>query len=263
MKKVTIDAYVEQVNAIYAEKPKYETGHDGSDGLCDCIGMCRGALKRAGATDVKGMNGTNYAARFVLLDLHKIKNASELCVGDVVLKTRDMNDASMPLPDRYREGGADYTGDLTNYTHIGTVTKVDPLEITHMTSPTAKKDTKLGKWEYVALLPWVDSVAPEPQPEPMTATVVAEKGKTVKMRAKPSTKCALYWDVPIGSTVNVDKVGDEWSQITYQGIQGWMMSKFLSFDEPVTLWTVHIPLLTEAQARALLEAYPGSWMTNE
>ena len=136
-----------------------------------------------------------------------------------------------------------------------------------MTSPTAKKDTKLGKWTYVAVLPWVElDVAPDPPPEPVTqtATVVAKSGTTVKMRAKPSTSCALYWDVPIGSTVIVDQRGNEWTEITYADRMGWMMTKFLSF-EPSTelLWTAHIPFLTESQAQALLAQYPGSWMTSE
>lgn len=266
MKQVTTQAFIDGVNAIYKEQPTYQLGHDGSDGTCDCIGMVRGGLKRAGATDVKGMNGTNYAARFTVKDLRKINSADSLGVGDVVFKTRPADDPEMPLPDRYRKGGADYTGDLTNYTHIGTVTHIDPLEITHMTTPTAKKDKKLGKWEYAALLPWVETdIAPEPQPEPtpepLTATVIAEHGTTVKMRAKPSTKCSLYWDVPIGATVDVNERGDEWSNITYKGQTGWMMTKHLAFV--ACLWTVHIPYLTEDQAQALLSEYPGAWMTSE
>ena len=272
MKTVTVSAYVEKVNAIYKEQPTYETGHDGSDGKCDCIGMCRGALKRAGATDVKGMNGTNYAARYTVNNLEKIESVNALCVGDLVFKTRSIDDASMPLPDRYRKGGGDYNGDLTNYTHIGTVTKTNPLEITHMTTPTAQKDTKLGKWEFVATLPWVDGgTAPEPEPEPEpipepdepeTAVVVAESGRTVKMRAKPSTKCRIYWDVPIGSEVIVDKIDGNWTQITYADRMGWMMTKFLCFDhETIAGFTVHVPNLSEGQAQKLAAKYPGAWIT--
>ena len=69
MKKISQDKYVEGVNSIYIEQPGYKSGKDGSNGECDCIGMGRGALKREGVGDVKGMNGTNYAARHTILDL--------------------------------------------------------------------------------------------------------------------------------------------------------------------------------------------------
>ena len=63
MKQITPDEYCEGVESIYVKQPKYKTGGDGDDNECDCIGMGRGALKRKGVTDVKGMNGTNYALR--------------------------------------------------------------------------------------------------------------------------------------------------------------------------------------------------------
>lgn len=270
MKKVSAAAYVKEVYAIYNEKPKYEIGHDGSDGKCDCIGMVRGALKRAGATDVTNMRGTNQAARESIRNLSVIEYVSALRIGDVVLKTRPKDDAEMPLPDKYRKGGNEYDPNVgeTNFTHIGTITSKSPLEITHMTSPTAKKDISIKGWSYFGKLPWVDDdpepspePTPEPPPEPITATVVAEHGKTVKMRAKPSTKCSLYWDVPILSTVLVNEIGKEWSNITYTGQTGWMMTKFLAFVG--CLFTVHVPNLSEVQAQALLSEYPGSWMDRE
>ena len=108
MKQISAEKYVEGVESIYVEKPKYETGHDGSDGLCDCIGMCRGGLKRGGATDVTNMRGTNQAARKTIRNLQKIASSAQLKAGDVVLKTRDKDDKSMPLPDKYRKGGSEY-----------------------------------------------------------------------------------------------------------------------------------------------------------
>ncbi|MBO7706731.1 MAG: hypothetical protein J6S68_14075, partial [Acinetobacter sp.] len=101
MKKVSVGKYVDGVESIYAEKPKYQEGHDGSDGLCDCIGMCRGGLLRAGATDVTNMRGTNQAARKSIEKLAIIDYVKNLRVGDVVLKTRDKDDPDMPLPDKY------------------------------------------------------------------------------------------------------------------------------------------------------------------
>ena len=45
---MTVDTYLTGIEQIYAEKPGYKLGHDGSDGYCDCIGMCKGAIKRGG-----------------------------------------------------------------------------------------------------------------------------------------------------------------------------------------------------------------------
>ncbi len=38
--------------------------------------------------------------------------------------------------------------DRRDYYHIGVVASVNPLRIRHMTSPTVKLDTKLGRWAY-------------------------------------------------------------------------------------------------------------------
>ena len=55
MGKVSVSAYVGKVEEIYREQPAYQSGGDGSGGVCDCIGMGRGALNRAGATGVHNM----------------------------------------------------------------------------------------------------------------------------------------------------------------------------------------------------------------
>ena len=258
MKTISAGKYVEGVLSIYEEQPKYRTGGDGSDGTCDCIGMGRGGLKRGGAEDVKGMGGTNYAARHTIQGLQKIKKESQLRVGDVVLKVRDKDDESMPLPDQYRKGGTDYSKEWgeTNFTHYGTVTGVNPLRITHMTSPTAKIDKDLGKWCYFGKLPWVRYE--EEEDEPATwATVWAESGKTVKMRAKPSTLCRLYWDVPIGSEVVLTEPGDTWSGIIWAGQSGYMMTKYLKSGADLPLYSVTIGNLTKSQAEEIVKIYGG------
>ena len=267
MKTIPVEKYIEGVESIYTEQPVYQTGHDGSDGKCDCIGMCRGGLIRGGAKDVSGLSGTNYAARKTIKNLRKLES-DKLCVGKVVLKVRDKDDASMPLPDRYRKGNSDYSerwGE-TNFTHIGTVVNVKPLQIMHMTSPSAKVDTTIGKWAYDGDLPWVDYNENDSTDYDslLTAVVTAESGRTVKMRQKPSTSCRLYWDVPIGSTVIVDETGETWSKITWNDQVGYMMTKFLqmSAEIPQTeMVSVIIPDLTRAEAQSLLAIYPNGYIT--
>lgn len=263
MKKISPDEYCEGVESIYVERPEYDSGDDGSNGKCDCIGMGRGALIREGIpeSEIKGMNGTNYALRHTFLNVQKIKSEKQLRKGDIVLKTRDKDDPDMRLPDQYRMGGNDYsaTWGETNCTHYGTVTREWPnLEITHMTSPTAKKDYKLGNWKLFGQLPWVNYEAEDDtQLATGWATVTAQKGTTVKMRAKPSTLCRLYWEVPVGAQVVLTDPGDTWSGIIYAGQSGYMMTKFLRIGEAVPLYSVIIKNLTKEQADELIRTYDG------
>ena len=264
MKTITPEQYVSGVLSIYEEQPVYSLGCDGSNGKCDCIGMGRGALIREGATDVKGMNGTNYAARHTIQGLQKLKKADQLQLGDVVFKVRDKDDPSMPLPDQYRKGGSDYsaTWGETNFTHYGTVTSLNPLIITHMTSPTAKQDTSIKNWTYFGKLPWVKA-SEMTDPVAKWARVWAENGKTVKMRAKPSTLCRLYWEVPIGSEVVLVEPGTTWSGIIWAGQSGYMMTKYLRTDNKEPTYTVTVKGLTQEQAKDLTGLYPGSYMEEE
>lgn len=257
--KVSVDKYLECIESIYIEQPEYRTGGDGSDGTCDCIGMCRGALDRAGAENVKNMRGTNQAARKAIKNLQPIKKAEQLRKGDVVLKLRDKDDPDMKLPDQYRKGGSEYDPEVgeKNYTHIGTVTKEYPdLEITHMTSPTAKKDHSLGNWKETGQLPWISYEGAEEDPEVTKALVIADSGKTVKMRAKPSSLCRLYWDVPVGSEVILMNQSDKWSEIIWNGRTGYMKNEFLNTTRT---YAVIIPGLPEAIADEIVSMYVGAY----
>ena len=256
-KQVTVEKYVECVISIYEENPAYQEGGDGSNGKCDCIGMSRGALHRAGIEDTPHMRGCNDAARKTVQNLAKIKKASQLQVGDVVLKVRDKDDEKYPLPDQYREGKGEYDSRIgeINFTHWGTVISVNPLRIMHMTSPSAMIDEKLGKWSWFGTLPWVTREQKE-EPEVQTAIVRASSGKTVKMRAKPSALCRLYWDVPIGSEVVLMSRGETWSEILWNNRTGYMKSEFLQV--PGALFTVTVLGASLEDAEALCEKYPGS-----
>ena len=225
---ISVDTYVKNINAIYNKKPKYVLGHNGLDGQCDCIGMCKGALQLAGVKPT-GLSGTNYAARYTILNFKPIKSVSDLKVGDVVLKGRPYNpNDNYPLPTKYLKGGELYNGDTTNYVHIGTVTKTNPLEITHMTSPTAKKDTKLGNWNYYGQLPQV-STTKESEVVVVVeyATVV---GGSLNVRREKSVNSAKVASIASGSRVAVTEHGDDWSRITYNTYTGYVMTKYLSFE---------------------------------
>lgn len=280
----TIEKYVSGCKEIVDAKPAYKNGAS-SLTECDCIGMDKYSFRKNGVKF--STSGTNYSARNQVNNLRVLHSASDLSVGDIVFKAREPGEIGYDLPAKYQPGGAQYNGDLRDYYHIGTVESVSPLRIIHMTSPTAKTDTKIGKWGFVA--EWKKeyisdspspapepSPGPEPKPEPTTAMVYAENDFPVKMREKPSTSCKLYDLVPCGSIVEVlardcstDNAGNVWSQISYGMRTGWyMMSKFLLFKEtfpadeaiPSGLVAVTIPNLTEEQANDLLAQYPGSFI---
>lgn len=65
----------------------------------------------------------------------------------------------------------------------------------------------------------------------MTATVYASSGSTVNMRSEASAKAKIIEQIPIRSTVDVISVGGEWTQIKHKDMTGYMMTKFLKFNE--------------------------------
>lgn len=119
---------------------------------------------------------------------------------------------------------------------------------------------------------------PEPDPEPQEEfyEVYADNGKTVKMRAQPSTNCSLYWDIPCGEIVIVEKDKGEWCAIRLEADRkkcGYMKSKFLRplvkpepEPEPdpkptppkTTYYKVTIEHLTEYDVEALKARYDGA-----
>lgn len=65
-----------------------------------------------------------------------------------------------------------------------------------------------------------------------TGVVSAASGSTVKMRARPSTGCGTYWDVPIGSEIEILNSGD-WNRIRWNGRIGYMRSEFIKSGDAV------------------------------
>ena len=254
--KALIQKFLEMVAKIKNLNPAYKQPGDGSNGVCDCIGLIIGAIRRMGLKWI-GIHGSNYAARFQSVNLRYIEKESDLELGDVVLKGVNSDGRGKKpfnkgyfthkydLPSRYKKGNSYYTGDLNDYYHAGVVTKVNPLNITHMTSPRMKVDTRCdqmsnSQWNYVMKArPIVDAAGdkptptptPTPAPTPSTGTeaiVVSDNGKPVKMRQYPSTSCATWDNVNVGTKVTIVTPGEDWAKINAGRRNGWyMMSKFL------------------------------------
>lgn len=138
-------------------------------------------------------------------------------------------------PGKYRDDGI---GDAT---HIGLYTG-DGLGAIHSSSSKGQvceskfngKTIKNGGWNRVGL--WTSRLEysgikenQESSDEPMgVAVVTASSGSSVRLRAKPSRSCSVYWYVPIGSTVTTSGTDGDWTQCEYNGRTGWMLSEFLA-----------------------------------
>lgn len=105
------------------------------------------------------------------------------------------------------------------------------------------------KFTYGKTIDWILEHGGGSQPEPpdrkegipLQGKVTAPTGSTVKLRQKPSTKCSLYWDIPIGTDVLVMDYGPEWSKITAGGLSGYMMSKFIEIQGEIPADDSKIP----------------------
>ena len=106
--------------------------------------------------------------------------------------------------------------------------------------------------------------------EPMTATVQAPNGGTVFLRTKPNQNAKWTERVPSGDFVDVLNWGDDWSQVSWHGKKGYMMSQFLirgevtpgeddpvdpiDPDEPTGEYvTIQIPIRQAETVRVALE----------
>ncbi len=238
---VALSIFLSYVEEIASEQPAYRLGGKAEDDTCDCIGLIIGALRRAGFR-WPGVHGSNWAARTALRTLLPVTSASELCLGDLVFKARKPGANRYALPERYRKDP-----DRNDYYHVGVVTRIQPLEITHCTSPGGiKRDSSLGAWCYRGSLSAVEPVgesaeqtevcnSPKPTDTPQTGkqTIVCistPDGNPLKVRAKPSRNCPLYWKVPNRTEGVVLGARDDapgWARVRFGGVQGWAMTVYL------------------------------------
>ncbi len=75
--------------------------------------------------------------------------------------------------------------------------------------------------------PTADPASPTQVPATVTATVVSENGLPVKMRRGPGTGYGVRARINNGETVTVLGQKDGWTKISYNGLVGYMMPKFL------------------------------------
>lgn len=228
---ILLETFLRCVRENAARIHGYELGHDGSDGKSDCIGLIIGALGLAGFR-WPGVHGSNWAARNAMQTLEHIADPGKMFLGEIVYKAKEPGEAEYDLPDKYKG-----SGDLLDYYHVGVVTRVSPLQITHCTSVPdgIKYDHSMGNWRYGGMLKYVDYEEDKPM-DKTWATVYADSGRTVNLRKEPDKKSTIIARVPVGSEVQVIDYNawPEWEKVMYGGKTGYMMAEYLKdyLNEP-------------------------------
>ena len=222
--QISLKTFLDCLAKNAARIKDYQLGHDGSDGLCDCVGYVIGALRLAGI-NYKGTHGSNYFARNCTADLHRVTSGSELELGDLVYKARAPGDSGWDLPDRYKDDP-----DQNDYCHIGVVTGVNPLVISHCSTGGMHYDSSLGKWKYAGWCTYVTG-GKELTP-PYIATVVTEKG-ALNIRSGPGTEYPKIGSAPKGASVIVKTHRDTWDFIEYEKTQGYVSNQYLRPEKEI------------------------------
>lgn len=195
---------------------EYKKGGDGSGGRCDCIGLLIGAWRLAG-NRWPWTHGSNYTARCLVRGLAA---GQPLRLGDLVFKAREPGESGYDLPAAYRGHR-----DQRDYYHVGVVTRLRPLEITHCTGVKGgiRRDAARGQWKYSAQFR-------EIREETMMsgiAVITSPDGGKVNLRAAPDKKSGLINRLPPGTEVEVMGDLDGWAYVSGKQGAGYVMSEFL------------------------------------
>lgn len=222
---MTIEALMDGIRKNIARVKEYKLGMDGTGGQCDCIGLIIGGVRLAGGKWT-GTHGSNWAARNAVKNLNQIPDnvmppSAVLQVGDMVFKARTPEAASYDLPGKYAS-----SGDMNDYYHVGVVTSVHPLEITHCTSVAGgiKRDTSLGEWMYYGQYIGITEEMSMGAEGSYTVT-----GGQLKMRTGPGTNYSVISYIPNGKTVQAAQITGEpnWLYVKYGKDVGYCMAKYL------------------------------------
>ena len=215
---LTIDQFMAGIAENEARIRAYKLKCDGTGGNCDCIGLIIGAVRLAGGS-WPWTHGSNYTARYLLAD--GIRKDAPLQLGDLVFKARAPGEAGYALPSRYKD-----SPDRLDYYHVGVVTRINPLCITHCTSVPGgiKRDSTRGKWLYSG---WLRMVEREDE-RMSTAKIISPNGGKVNMRKEPRLSAALICQLaPETEVVVLGTVSTGWTHCRCGEKTGYVMSQYV------------------------------------
>lgn len=210
---MTNEQFIEGIQRNIDRVREYKLGMDGRNGQCDCIGLIIGAIRLMGG-EWKGTHGSNYAARNEMRNFGEIITPAMLSVGDIVYKAKMPGQSGYALPAKY-----DGNPDRRDYYHVGVVTSVKPLEITHCTSVSGgiKRDSELGQWQYAGQLIKVGE----------EAVYYHVTGGTLKMRNGPGATYTVIDYIPNNAKVTFLGDSGDWMHVRYGGKNGYCMKEYL------------------------------------
>lgn len=231
---VSLNKFIEGCKQNAARIKTYKWGKSGQNGESDCIGYPIGALDLVGQK-WGGTHGCNYAVRYRMNNFHPITSLSQLKLGEFVFKVRKPGEDKYALPSKYNS-----SGDLNDYYHVGVVTSVNPVVISHCSTGGMHYDKTLGKWKYAGYCSLVNyGTKTESSSSTTESKETASVGKmvvdvpddtSVNVRSKASISSNILTRLPEGSVVNVTSVSGDWSHINYnyeKSGTGYVMSKFI------------------------------------
>ncbi|MBQ9944850.1 MAG: SH3 domain-containing protein [Clostridia bacterium] len=214
---MTCEEFLQGIQQNVSRIREYRLGMDGNGGQCDCIGLIIGAVRLMGGKWT-GTHGSNWTARNGMKALRKIASAGELQPGELVFKVCKPGEDGYSLPDTYRQHP-----DQKDYYHVGVVTAVNPLEITHCTGVPGgiRKDHALGTWQYAGM--YIGLTDKE------SRNLYRVTGGRLKVRKGPGTSCAVIAHLPDGTPVKAAPVAgnDAWMQVEHEGVTGFSMARYL------------------------------------
>ena len=79
----------------------------------------------------------------------------------------------------------------------------------------------------------------------LKGTVTAKSGSTVKLRQKPGTDCTIYWNIPVGTEMEIVDQRENWSKCICSGLTGWMKNEFIRTGGEEGLPVVPEPSVSE------------------
>lgn len=201
--------------------------------VADCSGAFVYSYKKYGESIYHGSNRIARKYVDVLLPI------SEAKPGMAAFKFYAPGQKGYNLPENYKQGGSQYTGDLNDYYHIGLVDEDPRYVLNSATTANGFIRSKITNgWNACGYLKAVDYSGEsgkdddEPVIENETMIVTAESGQYVNMRESTSVNSRLIVRVPVGSEVTVIKTDKNgWTGVKYKRYEGYMMTKFLKPKE--------------------------------
>ena len=214
---IPVEALIADFQRMYSEKWAYVLG-SAKTGEVDCSGAFVWAFRQFGRSIA---HGSNAIARSYVTELRPVSEAKP---GWAAFKLRKPGHNAYNLPEKYKAGS-----DLNDYYHIGLVDADGQHVLNAQGTKAGFTRTKLSAWSCVGPLKAVDySETPSEGGESMDYLVTAPNGGTVRVRVNPSESATIVKNLKTGTKVSGIASAEGWHFVSFDGGNGYMMSKFLT-----------------------------------